>query len=125
MPVANVGVGLDIALQNPTSTDLIYEVNLSDPDDLPQTQHASTAPGLAISNISQGIKTDVTLLGAISLPLLDQLIEQALLNQVLTPLLSEIGQETVDPLLSVLGLEIGAMHVNLFTVEVERPDLKV
>ncbi|HCD06043.1 MULTISPECIES: TadG family pilus assembly protein [unclassified Methylophaga] len=125
VPVANVGVGLDIALQNPTSTDLIYEVNLSDPDDLPQTQHASTAPGLAISNISQGIKTDVTLLGAISLPLLDQLIEQALLNQVLTPLLSEIGQETVDPLLSVLGLEIGAMHVNLFTVEVERPDLKV
>lgn len=125
VPVANVGIGLDIPLQNPTPTELIYEVNLADPDDLPQNQHASTAPGLAISNLSDGIDTDVTLLGVISLPLLDQLIADALLAQVLTPLLSEIGSNTVDPLLSVLGLEIGAMHVNLFTVDVDRPDLKI
>lgn len=127
VPVANVGLGLNIPLQNPTPTDLVYEVNLADADadDLPQTQHAATAPGLAISNVTNGIETDVTLLGAISLPLLDELIAQALLDQVLTPLLSEIGEATVDPLLSVLGLEIGAMHVNLFTVEVDRPDLKI
>lgn len=125
VPVANVGVGLDIPLQNPTPTELIYEVNLADPDAFPRSQQASTAPGLAISNISNGIETNVTLLGVISLPLLDQLIADALLAQVLTPLLSEIGSNTIDPLLSVLGLEIGAMHVNLFTVEVDRPDLKI
>lgn len=125
IPVADIGLGLNLPLQNPSSTDLEYQVNLADPDDLPQTQHANTAPGLAISNISNAIELDVTLLGAISLPLLDQLIAQALLNQVLTPLLSQVGATTIDPLLAVLGLEIGSMHVHLTTVEVDRPDLKI
>lgn len=125
VPVANVGLGLNLPLQNPSYTDLEYQVNLADPDDLPQTQHANTAPGLAISNISNAIELDVTLLGAISLPLLDQLIAQALLNQVLTPLLSQVGTATIDPLLAVLGLEIGSMHVHLTTVEVDRPDLQI
>lgn len=125
LPIANVGLGLNIPLQNPTTTDLIYEVNLADAEALPQTQHASTAPGLSISNITQGIDTDVTLLGVISLPLLDQLIAEALLAQVLTPLLSQVGAATIDPLLTVLGVEIGSMHVQLFTVDVDRPDLKI
>lgn len=125
VPVANLGIGLNMPLQNPVSTDLIYQVDLRDTNDLPQSQSAATAPGLALSNVSQNINVDVTLLGIISLPLLDQLIQEAVLGQILTPLLSQVGNSTVDPLLSVLGLEVGAMHLRLLTVEVERPDLKI
>jgi uncharacterized membrane protein len=93
-------------------------------DDLPQTQTASTATGLALSNLPQNFQTDVTLLGAISLPLLDTLIEEALLAQVLTPLISQLSTATLDPLLTLLGIEIGGMDVKLISVDISRPEMQ-
>jgi len=124
VPVADVEVGLSAALQTPTATDLNYLVNPLDDSDLPQTQTASTAAGLALSELPDNLQTDVTLLGAVSLPLLDTLIEDALLDQVLTPLLSELGTATIDPLLSMLGIEIGAMDVKLISVDISRPEMQ-
>ncbi len=124
VPVADIELGLNASLQNPTATDLVYQVNPLDDSDLPQTQTASTAPGQAISNLPDNLQTDVTLLGAVSLPLLDTLIEDALLDQILTPLISELGMATIDPLLSTLGIEIGAMDVKLISVEISRPEMQ-
>lgn len=123
VPVAEVEIGLDAPLQNPSSTELVYQVNPLE-DDLPQTQTASTATGLALSNLPQNFQTDVTLLGAISLPLLDTLIEEALLAQVLTPLISQLSTATLDPLLTLLGIEIGGMDVKLISVDISRPEMQ-
>lgn len=124
VPVAEVALGLNVPLENPGSTDLIYTVDPRDDSALPQMQTASTATGQALSGIANDLQVDVTLLGAVSLPLLDELIGDALLTQILTPILSELGTSVIDPLLSALGIEIGALDVQLFTLDIERPEMQ-
>lgn len=124
LPVADIGVGLNAPIQNTVETDLVYSVVLSDDDDLPQSQRASTQTGLAAENIPQSLSLDVQLLGAISLGGLTDLLEAAVLNQILAPLVAELGRLFIDPLLEILGIQLGNMEITLFTVEIDRPELK-
>lgn len=122
IPVAEVEVELNLPLQNPGSTELSYEVNPRDEDDLPQTQLASTATGQALADIADDLQLDITLLGAVSLPL--GTLTDALLGQILAPILSALGTAIIDPLLSVLGIEIGSLEVKLFALEIDRPEMQ-
>lgn len=125
LPIAEVGVGLNAPIQNTSETDLIYIVDMLDNDALPQSQRASTETGLAVDNIPQNLSLDVELLGVINLGGLTTLLENALLNQILTPLIAELGRVLIDPLLDVLGIQVGNIEVQLFTVDIDRPELKI
>ncbi|EMR12219.1 hypothetical protein MPL1_11388 [Methylophaga lonarensis MPL] len=123
IPVARVDVGLGLPLHHSGGVALVYGVDLRDADALPMVQTASTDVGASLENLSGSLTTDVTLLGVLPVPLLDQLIVDALLSQLLAPILVALAQTTVDPLLSVLGIDGGAISVQLFSVEMDRPDL--
>lgn len=124
LSIANVDVGLSLDLDNSSPIDLVFTVDDSDDDALPIMQRASTPLGGALTNIPQDLQLNVTLLGVVNLPLLDELIEEAILTQILTPLLSNVVTTTIDPLLYVLGIQTGVMDVQLFTVNVDRPGIK-
>ncbi len=124
LPIANVDVGLNIALENPSPIDLIYTVDETNSNALPMLQRATTGTGGALTNLVQDLQLNVVLLGVINLPLLDQLLADAVLSQILSPVLAAIVPTTIDPLLSILGIETGVMDVQLFTLNVERPDIK-
>ena len=121
VPVADVAVGLNAPLQNPSSASLEYLYNPNNGNVLPQVQTATTAPGLAISNIPQNLTVQVTPLG---LPIDLGGLGDAIVGQILTPLISALGTTLIDPLLSLLGIEIGSMDVRLVSVDIQRPEMK-
>lgn len=122
--IADVDVGLSLDLDNSSPIDIVFTVDGSDDNALPTMQRAATPLGGALTNIPQDVQLNVTLLGVVNLPLLDELIEEAILTQILTPLLGNLATTTIDPILSVLGIQTGVMDVQLFTVNVDRPGIK-
>ena len=61
-------------------------------------------------------------------PLLDALLGDlvgTLLEQLLSPLLTQLGDMILDPLLRLLGLEVGALDVQLFTLDIQSPALLI
>ncbi|MBN2701788.1 MAG: TadG family pilus assembly protein [Methylohalobius sp. ZOD2] len=127
--VATVMVNVDLPLQNSDSTQLQFEVDTFDEENiLPMTQRASSGIGDSLGNAlgsGDNLNIDVKLLGAISLPLLDTLIADALLGQLLAPLLNQLGTTTLDPLLRLLGIELGSLDVQLFELDVDQPALLI
>lgn len=122
LPVASVDVGLTLPLASPSSTQLEYQVNPYDQDDLPQSMRASTAVSGALANITNDLQLDVTLLGALTIPV--GTLTNGLLGQVLLPVLNALVTNIIDPLLTLLGIEVGSMDVKLFTVDISRPEMQ-
>lgn len=123
VPIAEVGIGLNLPVQNNYATELDYNVAIGG-SDLPQVQRADTGFGASLGNLAGSLDIDVTLLGVVKLPLLDQLLADAVLSQIMSPLLAGLGDSLIDPLLSILGIEMGVIDVQLDSVEISRPELK-
>lgn len=136
--VADVEVGLNLPIEPPGETDLVYLVNADNP--LPQVQTASSSAGGSLGNGLGGladslhlrvIPLSLTLLDRLLLgPLLDVLLGDLvgnLLDQLLSPLLTQLSATILDPLLRLLGIEVGKLDVQLFMLDVDshRPTLKI
>lgn len=126
VPVAVVTVGLDLPLENPTESELVYEIDTNDTDALPVAQRASSGAGASLDNglagLSDSLVVDVELLG-ISIGV--GAILSPILGDLLVPLLTQLGTEVLDPLLHLLGIEIGSLDVQLFTLDIGRPELLI
>jgi uncharacterized membrane protein len=126
VPVAVVTVGLDLPLENPAESELVYEVDTDDPDALPMVQRASSGVGASLDNglagLADSLVVDVELLG-ISIGI--GAILSPILSDLMVPLLTQLGTEILDPLLHLLGIEIGSLDVQLFTLDISRPELLI
>ncbi len=138
IPVADVEVGLDLPLEPPGETDLEYRVNADNP--LPQLQTASSSVGGSLGNGLGGLADSLELrVIPLSLTSLDRLLLGPLLNallgslvgdllgQLLSPLLTQLSATVLDPLLHLLGIEVGKLDVQLFELDIDgqRPELLV
>jgi len=127
LTIANVVVGLDVPLGNPGETDLEYAVNANEVDALPMVQRASSSVGgslgSGLSGLADSLQLDVTLVG---LPLLGVgAIVGSLLGDLLEPLLTQLVTSVLDPLLRLLGIGVGSLDIQLFTLHIGRPDLLI
>ncbi|MDO9422614.1 MAG: pilus assembly protein TadG-related protein [Methylobacter sp.] len=127
IPVADVEVGLNLPLEPPGETDLVYEVNTNDADALPMVQRASSGVGGSLDNGLSGLADSLQLkVTPLSLTLAERLLLGPLLNallddldgilreQLLSPLLIQLSTTILDPLLRLLGIEVGYLDVQLF-----------
>ncbi|MGR9107267.1 MAG: TadG family pilus assembly protein, partial [Gammaproteobacteria bacterium] len=91
--IAKVDVGLDVAVQNPSPTPLVYRVDTMDPDSLPQVQRATSSLGGSLdnglSNLADSLVLKASLLKIVSLGL-DGIIA-TLVSNLLDPLLTQLG----------------------------------
>jgi uncharacterized membrane protein len=139
IPIANVAAGLNLPLSNhPGETELEYE---ADADELPMVQRASSSVGGSLSNglsgLTDSLVVEVTLLNIPVISLLTTLLNViipgendilgAVLGNLLAPLLTQLSTVILDPLLRVLGIEVGYLDVQLIDLEIEsqRPELLI
>ena len=138
IPVADVEAGLNLPLEPPDETDLVYEAESYDADALPMVQRATSSIGGSLDNGLSGLADSLQLTVApLSLtlaqklllgPLLDAFLGDlvgTLLEQLLSPLLTQLGDMILDPLLRLLGIEVGALDVQLFTLDIQSPALLI
>lgn len=120
-------IGLNLPLQDANSTELSYDVDLSDSDSLPVTQRASSTLGGSLGNglseLADSLVITTEILGALTLAL--GTILSLVISIVLEPVLSGLASALFDPLLSILGIEVGNLDVQLIDVEMFRPELLI
>jgi uncharacterized membrane protein len=125
--VARVNVSLDLPAEDPSSTDLVYTVDLSDPESLPEVQRASSTLGGSLANGLSGLAESLVLntqvLNLLSFTL-DGILS-AVVSGLLEPLLTQLGTGLLDPVLRVLGIQVGSLDVQLFDIDESRPDLLI
>ncbi len=136
IPIAEVPVALNIPAQSADASDLVYSVSLDEP--LPQMQTASSAVSSSLQNGLSGIDSELEIgpVSALSLSLAEELLLGPLLNTVLSdlnntlltellsPLLTQVSDSVIDPLLDILGIQVGSMDVTLISLDQERPSIE-
>ncbi|MGR8998944.1 MAG: TadG family pilus assembly protein [Gammaproteobacteria bacterium] len=126
LPLADVTAGLGLSLQNPSEDELVYTVEGNPVDALPMVQRTSSSVGGSLgnglTNLADSVQIDVNLLGA-GLSFGD--ILDAVVGGLLEPLLTQLVTAIVDPLLRLLGIQIGSVDVQLFSLTIGRPALLI
>lgn len=137
LTLANIEAGLNVPLASSSAENLQYRVarnhessNLeTDPcldDLLPCTQRASAGLGSSLDNglttLFDELELQVELAG-LSLAIVDELLE-VLVGPLVGQLTSALPA-LLDPLLRLLGIQIGFLDVQLFTLDISRPKLLI
>ena len=134
--IAEVPVSLNIPAQSANASDLMYEVSREAP--LPQMQTASSTVSSSLQNGLSGIDSELQIgpVSVLSVSLVEQLLLGPLLNTVLSdlsntlltellsPLLTQVSDSVIDPLLDILGIQLGSMDVTLISLDQERPNIE-
>lgn len=124
--LADVSAGLSLPLQNPSPDELVYTVEGNPEDVLPMVQRTSSSVGGSLgnglSNLADSVQVDVHVLG-LGLDLSG--ILSAVFGQLLEPLLTPLVTNIVDPLLRLLGIQIGSLDVQLISLNIGRPNLLI
>jgi len=116
LPIANLA--LDLPVQSATAQQLVFDVDHPVADNLPQTQAVSSPLGGSLEDALSGSgAVDVTVLSVLNLGLVNSVV-----STVVTPLLGEIGRVFLDPLLEMLGIQVGGMDVTLEGVQVRQAE---
>ena len=116
LPIANLA--LDLPVQSATAQQLVFDVDHPVADNLPQTQAVSSPLGGSLEDALSGSgAVDVTVLSVLNLGLVNSVV-----TTVVTPLLGEIGRVFLDPLLEMLGIQVGGMDVTLEGVQVRQAE---
>lgn len=118
-------IGINLPIQPGNATDLNYDVTTPLADKLPITQSVSSSLGDSLENaLKSPDALDVELLVIPGLGSLLKLlgidldaILDAVLNSVLSPLLGMIGEVLLDPLLRLLGIQLGGLDVTLHDIK--------
>lgn len=110
-----VGIGLDLPVQTAGSADLVYDVASPVAENLPMTRSIAAPVGnslaAALSN-PHAVHLDLPLLGGLLNGILSPL-----LGSVVSPLLGFIGSALLDPLLKLLGIQLGGLDVTIEDIE--------
>lgn len=111
IPVAEIGLNLPI--QPGSSQELVYDVDSPVDEHLPQSQSVASSIGASLANaLAEPGAIELKVLGVGLGPILDPL-----LGSLLSPLLGFIGSAVVDPLLKLLGIQVGGLDVDLQDIE--------
>lgn len=107
IPIADIGLNLPIQPANAQT--LQYSVANPVENHLPQMQSVSSPVGSSLENaLSKSNALNVTILSVLNLGLVNNVI-----STLVSPLLAEIGRVLLDPLLNLLGIQVGGMDVTL------------
>ncbi|MDD2664224.1 MAG: TadG family pilus assembly protein [Dechloromonas sp.] len=121
-------IGINLPIQPGNATDLNYDVSTPIAGKLPITQSVSSSLGDSLANaLKSPDALDVELLvipglgellKILSLGLIDlDDILDTVLNSVLSPLLGMLGEALLDPLLRLLGIQLGGLDVTLHDIK--------
>jgi len=107
IPIADIGLNLPIQPANAQT--LQYSVANPVENHLPQMQSVSSPVGSSLENaLSKSNALNVTILSVLNLGLVNNVV-----STLVSPLLAEIGRVLLDPLLNLLGIQVGGMDVTL------------
>lgn len=107
VPIADVA--LNLPLQPSAMQALDFTVDHPVDDHLPQTQTVASPLGESLAHaLSDPDALDVTILSALNLGLVNNVVAT-----IVSPLLGEIGRVVLDPLLKLLGMQVGGLDVTL------------
>lgn len=110
-----VGIDLNLPIQTAGSESLVYDVGNPVTEHLPDSQSIPAPVGgsLATALAAPGaVELDLPLLGGLLNGILSPL-----LGSVVSPLLGFIGSAVLDPLLKLLGLQLGGLDVTVEDIE--------
>lgn len=111
LTLANIGV--NIPIQPAHDTDLVYDVSTPVADHLPMMQSINSSLGDSLgSALSNPNAITIELLPDLLGGLLDSILSP-ILSVVVGPLLGTIGSSLLDPLLKLLGIQVGGLDVTL------------
>lgn len=114
-----VAIGLDLPIQTAGGSDLVYDVASPVAEHLPMRQSIAAPLGgsLASALANPGaVRLELPVLGPILGGLVSGIVSP-LLGTVVSPLLGFIGSALLDPLLRLLGLQLGGLDVTLEDIE--------
>jgi uncharacterized membrane protein len=105
-----LGIGLNLPIADPHAAPLDYSVPYPPADHLPMTKSTSASVGSSLqSALSDPHALEIEVLG---LPLLGNLLKP-LVAPIVAPLLGAIGSAVLDPLLKLLGIQLGGLDVTI------------
>lgn len=121
-------IGINLPIQPGNATDLNYDIGTPIADKLPITQSVSSSLGESLENALKSpdaLNVELLvipglgeLLKLLSLGLIDlDDILDAVVNTVLSPLLGMLGEALLDPLLKLLGIQLGGLDVTLHDIQ--------
>lgn len=108
-------IGLNLPIQNSSPDELVYDVAGPVAGHLPVTQSVAASVGDSLGNaLSDPHAIDIEVLPGLGLlgGLLDAILDPVL-TQVVGPLLGTIGSALLDPLLKLLGIQLGGLDVTV------------
>lgn len=114
LPLADVGLDLPVAPGTPQE----LEYNLARPvaDSLPQMQSVSSGLGDSLENtLASADALDIRVLGLDLGGVLDPV-----LSGIVSPLLGAIGRTLLDPLLKLLGIQLGGLDITVEDVQLHQ-----
>lgn len=116
LPIANLT--LDLPVQPAAAQDVVFYVTHPVADNLPQTQTVSSPLGDSLANAMTGgvINVDPLGLGGI----LNAALINTVVSSVVTPLLQQMANAFLDPLLEMLGIRLGGMDITLEGVQMRQ-----
>lgn len=110
-------IGLNLPIQNADAQELVYNIDRPVADSLPQTQSVSSSLGDSLENaLGQPDAITVKLLGLDLGGILG-----GILNSVVSPLLGAIGKTLLDPLLKLLGIQLGGLDITIESISLGQP----
>ena len=112
---------LDLPIQSAAAQALVFNVDHPIADNLPQTQTVSSPVGDSLANAlgqSGVIEVDPLGLGGV----LNAVLINTVVSTVVAPLLVQIGEAFLDPLLEMLGIQVGGMDVTLEGVQIRQTE---
>lgn len=112
-----VAIGLDLPIQTADGSELVYDVASPVADHLPMSQSIAAPLG---NSLSAALANPSAIHLSLPLGLLSGLLDgilSPLLGTVVSPLLGFIGSALLDPLLKLLGLQLGGLDVTVTDIE--------
>jgi uncharacterized membrane protein len=112
---------LDLPIQPAAAQALVFNVDHPIADNLPQTRTVSSPVGDSLANAlgqSGVIEVDPLGLGGV----LNAVLINTVVSTVVSPLLVQIGEAFLDPLLEMLGIQVGGMDVTLEGIQIRQTE---
>lgn len=112
--LVSIPIGLNLPIGNSSPSELVYDVAAPVASHLPATESVSTSVGDSLGHMLSdpgSIDIDIKVLG-LDLGLLDEVLKPVL-STVVSPLLGLVGSALLDPLLKLLGIQLGGLDVTL------------
>jgi uncharacterized membrane protein len=113
---------MDIPVQPSATESLVFDVDYPVADNLPQTQAVDSPLGDSLANALNAPIQVTTLVNNVLVNALVNSILSQVVTPVVKPLITEIGRVFLEPLLEMLGIQLGGMDVTLQGIQVRQAE---